>query len=273
MPELPEVETIRRDLTPLAGRTITDVEVLWPGAIKAPALREFGERVRGQRITGVERRGKHLILCLASGEELIFHLRLTGRLVLTPAEQEPGRHTRAVFFLDEGEALHFADVRKFGTIHLVKAGERQAVSSLAGLAPEPLSEEFTLDWFRSALARRRGPIKGALLDQAVVAGMGNIYADEALFRAGLRPDRPVPELASAEVERLWEAIRAVLAEGIRLRGTSVRDYVDGRGEPGGFQKVLSVYGRKGQPCRRCGAPLQRMRVAGRGTTFCPHCQR
>lgn len=273
MPELPEVETVRRTLLPkLAGHTLTGAEVFWPKVVRYPDLEAFREGVKGREITDVRREGKHLILVLAGDRFLVVHLRMTGQLLYRDAADVPDKYTTVVLRLDRGKALHFRDVRKFGVMHLVCADEWDRVGSLRGLGREPLAPEFTPEYLAGVLAKGKGALKARLLDQTKIAGLGNIYVDEALHRAGLHPTRPAGSLTPGEVSRLHAAIQAVIAEGIAHRGTSVRDYVDGDGRAGNFQEHLLVYQRKGEPCRRCGAPIQRTVVAGRGTFYCPVCQ-
>ena len=271
MPELPEVETTASDLRPqLVGAQITGVHVLWPRTIAAPDLPLFSALVAGQRIAGVGRRGKFLILGLASGDSLLVHLRMTGGLFvescLTPAPAD--RYARAWFDLAGGRRLVFSDLRKFGRIWLVES----AAEVLGGLGPEPLSPEFTPQVLAEGLRRRRVAIKPLLLNQAVVAGLGNIYADEALFLAGIHPLRPAAELTDDEVQRLHAAIRQVLSEAIGERGTTLRDFRPPNGGKGNYQEKRRVYGLKGEPCLTCGAPIQRLVIAQRSAHFCPHCQ-
>lgn len=274
MPELPEVETVRRTLLPkLVGHVITGVELFWPRAIRFPEPETFAAELRGRRVLDLERRGKHLILRLSEGRSLVVHLRMTGRLLYRDEGDEVSPYTTVLLRLDRGKALHFVDVRKFGVMHLVCPGEWDRVTSLAGIGAEPLSEEFALEYLEAALAAGKGPVKGRLLDQRRIAGLGNIYVDEALHRAGIYPGRPAGSLSRAELEKLHQAIRQVLAEGIEHRGTSVRDYVDGDGRAGAFQQRLRVYQRTGLPCLACGTPIRRTVLAGRGTFFCPRCQR
>lgn len=271
MPELPEVESVRRSLTPqLVGRTITDVEVLFPGAIEGMQARSFSRSLVGECFTPLERYGKYLVFPFHSGRFLVMHLRMTGQAVVVNGEQPLDPHCRLRFLLDDGSELRFNDIRKFGRVWI--AEDRGQLAERIRLGPEPLTDAFTPDALRQAL-RGRGSVKGALLDQKRIAGLGNIYVDEALFRAGIRPDRPAGSVTDEEVEQLHGAIEEVLAEAVRHGGTTIRNYVQGDGAPGSFAEQLEVYGRHGAPCVRCGERLERMRVAGRGTTFCPRCQR
>lgn len=273
MPELPEVETVKRSLQPvLEGETITGVEVYYPGIIKKPGISEFRQLSAGKKIQKVERRGKYLLFQLSHGYTLVIHLRMTGQLILASKGEPYTQHTHVVFCLTNNKQLRFVDIRKFGLIFLIPSGNWQEAGGLSELGPEPLAEEFTLDLFRTLLQRKRGILKAFLLDQKNIAGIGNIYADEVLFFAGLHPQRSVETLTEAEIETLYAAIRAKLAEGVEYRGTSVRNYVDGQGEKGGFQERLQVYDHAGLPCPRCGATLIKTSVAGRGTVYCPRCQ-
>ncbi|HEY8417013.1 MAG TPA: bifunctional DNA-formamidopyrimidine glycosylase/DNA-(apurinic or apyrimidinic site) lyase [Limnochordales bacterium] len=274
MPELPEVETVRRQLqAALPGRRIEGVDVRLARVLQNIAPDALKERIVGRRFTGVDRRGKFLILHLDEGARLIVHLRMTGRLTVSRAADPEWPYTRVVVPLDDGRQLRFSDMRTFGTWHYIGDGYGGEPPGLVSMGVEPLSDAFTPDTLAAVLAGRRAPIKAVLLDQRRIAGIGNIYADEALFRAGIAPGRPAGSLSEQEVARLHHAIRAVLQASLDQGGTTVRDYVNGRGAPGEFQKYLDVYGRAGQPCRRCGTPLVKRKVAGRGTHVCPQCQR
>jgi formamidopyrimidine-DNA glycosylase len=267
MPELPEVETIRAQLEPrLVGRTLQIVSILDPRLTRPLDPREVAAELQGTRVVGVERRGKYLVLRLNTGSALLVHLRMTGSFGF-----ESTSHERAVLELDGGERLVYRDVRRFGTWLVVDAIELEPyLTSKNG--PEPLSGRFTSAWLARQLSRRRAPVKAVLLDQRVVAGLGNIYADEALWRARLSPLRPASLLEPEEVPRLTRAIRAVLRKGIERQGASLRDYAKPDGASGEMQEEFKVYGREGEPCPRCGTPIAKARVGGRGTWYCPHCQ-
>lgn len=272
MPELPEVETIRRTLLErVLGLVITEVKILWPPVAQNWQERIFAEVVTGRSIESIERRGKYLLFTLDEGWSLVAHLRMTGRLNYYSCGQVPERHTHLVFSLSQGE-LHFSDVRKFGRIQLMPTDIRSRSASLTKLGPEPLAADFTADILGKRLASKKTNLKAALLDQRVLAGLGNIYADEALFRAGLAPERKACSLSADETRKLHGAIREVLNAGISARGTSFRDYRDANGREGSFQALLQVYGRGTQPCLKCGRPLEKMRIAGRTTVFCRNCQ-
>jgi formamidopyrimidine-DNA glycosylase len=273
LPELPEVETIKRTLQKLiTGKTVEEVKVALPRIIKEPPDMElFGEMLRGRKVTGVERRGKFLRIFFDPWV-LVSHLRMEGRYSLESAETPVTKHTHVIFrFTDETE-LRYRDVRQFGTMHLWPKGEELSLPPLHKLGPEPLSEAFTLAGFADGLAKRKTNIKALLLNQEFLCGLGNIYVDEALFTAGIHPERPVRSLSSDEVKRLYKSIRSTLVKAIEAGGSSVRSYVDGNGEMGMFQLQIQVYGRKGEPCPRCSRPIERGVVAGRGTHFCPDCQ-
>jgi formamidopyrimidine-DNA glycosylase len=267
MPELPEVETIRAQLAPrLTGRSLVRVEILDPRLTRPIDLFEVAEELEGDSVVAVERRGKYLVLRLESGLALLVHLRMTGGFGF-----EPATHERAVLELDDGTRLVYRDVRRFGTWLVVEDAELDPYLA-AKNGPEPLGRRFTTKWLASSLARRRAPLKAVLLDQRVVAGLGNIYADEALWRARLNPLRRADGLDEEEVARLRRAIRAALRTGIERQGSTLSTYATPRGEPGSMQKEFRVYGRDGLPCPRCRTPIAKTRVGGRGTWFCPACQ-
>lgn len=270
MPELPEVETIARELHELlVGRTITAVEVCWPRTIATPSPTQFERQIVGQTVQAVDRRGKFLVLQLSEGTTLLVHLRMSGQLLWESAASPSEKHLRVVFTLDDGSTLRFRDQRKFGRMWLVD--DPQVV--LGRLGPEPLVDDFTPDALARRLARHSGMLKPLLLNQGFLAGLGNIYADEVLFRAGLHPQRKANSLNEDEVVRLYRAIRQVLEEAITGQGTTFDGvYQQVNGASGGFQDSLQVYGRTGEPCPRCGKPIERVTVGGRSTHFCPHCQ-
>lgn len=275
MPELPEVETVKRTLAPhLLNKVITSVEVFLAKAIK-PGPEMVQKELPGKRIIEISRRGKYLILSLDNGQKLAFHLRMTGRLLYLHRETPTAKHTVIILRLNDGFDLRMVDQRKFGTVNLFT--DDDPPKGLKNLGPEPLGDEgapwLALESLKKAAKRRTAPIKALLLDQQVIAGLGNIYTDEALFLAGINPARPANSLTEEEWKRLFRAVREVLTEGIRHRGTTRRDYVDGRGEPGDHQHYLKVYGRRNQKCPVCGESINYSRTAGRGTYYCPHCQR
>jgi formamidopyrimidine-DNA glycosylase len=267
LPELPEVETIRAQLAPrLEGRTLARVEILDPRLTRPYDLFEVTEELEGEAVVTVERRGKYLLVRLESGLALLVHLRMTGGFGFSPTS-----HERAVLVLDDGSRLVYRDVRRFGTWLVLEDGDLEPYLA-AKNGPEPLGPRFTSIWLGAQLARRRARLKAVLLDQRVVAGLGNIYADEALWRARLSPLRPANELEPGEVGRVHRAIRSALRAGIERQGSTLRDYVTPDGAAGSMQDEFRVYGRDGLPCRRCGTTIAKVRVGGRGTWFCPRCQ-
>jgi formamidopyrimidine-DNA glycosylase len=267
VPELPEVETIRAQLAPrLEGRVLARVEILDPRLTRPYDLFEVVEELEGDRVVAVGRRGKYLVLQLESGLALLVHLRMTGGFGF-----EPTSHERAVVELDDGTRLAYRDVRRFGTWLVLDGAELEPYLG-AKTGPEPLGPRFTAAWLGSRLAARRAPLKAVLLDQRVVAGLGNIYADEALWRARLGPLRPANGLSDVEVQRLHRAIRAALRLGIERQGSTLTSYAAPDGSPGGMQREFRVYGRDGEACARCGTTITKTRVGGRGTWYCPRCQ-
>jgi formamidopyrimidine-DNA glycosylase len=269
MPELPEVETIKRDLSPLAvGRTIIGVTVAWEGCVDRPSMATFRERVVGRRIEAVGRRGKFLVMNLSGGGALLVHLRMTGSLLICEPTEPWQTHARLAFGLDDGRELRFVTVRKFARVYLVE--DPQEV--LGELGPEPLEEGLNREAFCQLFDNRRGMIKPLLLDQRFIAGLGNIYVDEALFRARIHPQRTADNLTPAELDGLLVTIREVLREAIANEGTSRSDYVRPDGSQGTQQERLLVSGRAGDPCPRCGTEIERIVVGGRGTYICPRCQ-
>jgi formamidopyrimidine-DNA glycosylase len=279
MPELPEVETIRSDLAPrIVGHRVVEAWVSpdAPRLVQGETAESFCRRLAGHAIEEVARRGKYLLLRLDDGFTWIVHLRMTGGLVHLPAGRHGARDgcpdqrfLRARFRLDDGSDLCYVDMRKLGTMWLV-----QDESVVVGkLGPEPLDDAFTPQVLRDLLARRLAPVKAVLMDQTAVAGIGNIYADEALFEAGIRPRKAARRVSRKAAERLHGAIRRVLAEALGDRGSSFRDYVDADGQQGTHQLRVKVFRRTGEPCYVCGAAIRRVRVGGRSTHYCPRCQR
>jgi len=276
MPELPEVETIRRDLEArVLGRRITSVHIAPDTGKPVPVLKgideaSFRQGVAGSTIDAVERRGKYLALRLDTGLLLVVHLRMTGSLLHRRSDAPPNRFLRAILALDDGSELRFTDIRKFGGLWLA---EDFVEVTAAGLGPEPLSEGFTVDILTKAVEGRKAPVKAIILDQARIAGIGNIYADEACFEAGIDPRRLGLTLTAPEVEALHAAVRQVLLTGVESRGASFRDYQDAEGNQGSMQMHVKVFRRTGKPCYTCGSVIERVKVGGRSTHFCPTCQK
>jgi formamidopyrimidine-DNA glycosylase len=265
MPELPEVETIKNELIPhVVGHKITGVTLFDKKLVHQPSAEEFCSRLIGQKITGVERRGKYLIFSLASGEALIVHLKMSGSLLLKP----PERFTRAILHPDGGTELYFRDPRKFGAMWLV-ANKNTVIGKLG---PEPLEAGFRPKILAQRLSGRTANIKALLCDQSFVAGIGNMYADEALFLARIHPLRSGKSLSPEEVERLHRAIQQVLSAGIKNKGASVESYFRPDGTPGTAHSQFKVAHGRGKNCPVCGTPLERIPVRNRGSYFCPKCQ-
>lgn len=271
MPELPEVETLRTLLEPgLVGRRLERVAISDP-RLTAPRDPDLvAAELAGERIASLRRRGKYLLIAFESGWTLVVHLRMTGSLRRDPEGDDPYR--RALLELDDGSRLAYRDVRRFGTWHALAPGELEPYLD-ARLGPEPLAPGFGAATLRRRLARRRTPIKSALLDQRTVAGVGNIYADEALWRARIHPLTEAGSLSGPQLGALARAIRRALELGLARQGSTLRDYALPDGRAGSMQREFKVYGRLGEPCDRCGMPIERIRVGGRGTWYCPGCQR
>ena len=274
MPELPEVETVRRILHPqLAGQAIRAVTVNRADVLAHPAPDEFCRAVAGRRIEGVGRRGKFLRLGLAGGGEVLVHLRMTGCLVVAPAGWPEEKHTHVVFHLDGKRELRFSDARRFGRLWLCRPGEEDTFSGVHKLGPEPFDEAFDAAYLQRVLGARRRAIKECLLDQSVVAGIGNIYGDEILFAAHIHPGRPAASLSKQEWARLAEAVPAVLQKGIEADRVTPQAYLESRGQSYRSAPSFVVYGHEGRPCPACGTPLRRMVLGGRSSCYCPACQK
>ena len=267
MPELPEVETIKNELLPhILGRTIKSIDIFWDKMVRQPSLAEFRSRIIGREITGLSRRGKYLFFHLSGGGVLVMHMKMTGSLLVNPSDS---RFTRAVLYLDNGTAVHFWDPRKFGVMWL--AEDVSAVEDMLG--PEPLDDDFTPTVLAGLLSNRQAPVKPLLLDQSVIAGIGNMYADEALFEAKIHPLKPAGELSMDEIKRLHGAIRLVLRKALSKKGASVRNYIRPDGRPGTAHDEFHVAHGVGKNCPQCGGLIERIVVRGRGTYLCPRCQR
>jgi formamidopyrimidine-DNA glycosylase len=281
MPELPEVETVARDLRPrLVGAEIVGVRSSWARTLRNVDADSFAAAVTGRTIEAVGRRAKLLVIELSGGLGLTIHLKMTGQLFVVGSGAPDDPYVRLVLELDGGRELRFRDIRKFGKIGLYERDPRSrelliepgGAGVFAATGPEPLDDAFTLRDFRRRLRARRGRLKPLLLDQSFLAGVGNIYADEALWAARLHPLRPAASLHPADEKRLYDAIRRVLAEAVERRGSSIDDYTAPDGD-GAMQERLQVYQRTGEPCPRCGRPIRRIVVGGRSTHFCSWCQR
>jgi len=275
MPELPEVETVRRQLErTMVGRRIGSVDVRFSGRLNVGAV-EFAERLVGHRVMSVGRRAKLLLFGLSGGDTLVVHLKMTGKLLLVDPDREAGKHTHVVFRLSGSTVLFFEDVRKFGYLYLFRTDDlERLVIGPAYYGPEPLGPDFRVNSFAVCLERfGRSAVKPLLLSQRCVVGVGNIYADETLWQSGIRPERKAETLEIDEIRSLHEAIRKILRRSVRVGGTSVDSYRDALGRRGGYERELEAYGRDGQPCSRCGEPIHKIRLGGRGTHYCPKCQK
>jgi formamidopyrimidine-DNA glycosylase len=276
MPELPEVETVRGQLAPhLEGRTIEEVAVLDPRWCAPAAPAETEDAVRGRRIESVDRRGKYLTLALEDEVYLVMHLRMTGNVLLVEAADDAGErlHLRVRMVLDDGRRVLFVDQRRFGTGVVLLGTDSLLEYFDSRLGVEPLSPDFTAEALRALARGRRAPVKAFLLTQERIAGVGNIYADEALFRARIHPLRPVGSLRRPQIAALRDAVVDSLQAGLDARGATIDDFRHADGAEGGFQHEFLVHLREGEPCVRCGTTIRKIRAAGRGTYFCPHCQR
>ncbi|MCK5794569.1 MAG: bifunctional DNA-formamidopyrimidine glycosylase/DNA-(apurinic or apyrimidinic site) lyase [Anaerolineales bacterium] len=270
MPELPEVETFRRYLLQgetgspsILGKKIKDADLLWERTLAAPSPADFKDRIRGQFVTGVGRRGKNLLIRL-SWNTLIIHLRMSGELVVEEKTNPTGKHYRLILNFTDKYRLAFNNIRKFGRVWLVE----DPVQVIGNLGPEPLADDFTPELFHKILQKHSRQLKYFLLDQEMIAGLGNIYTDEALYRAKLHPAKKTNSVNSSETQRLWLSIREVLQEGIENQGSSI----DWMYQGGDYQKYLSVYNLEGKPCKYCKTPIKRIKIAQRSTYFCPTCQ-
>ena len=273
MPELPEVETIVRGLRKvIVGQKIKEVEIQESKLIKFPDKNSFINGVTKSIINSVTRRGKYLIIKLSNQKDLILHLAMTGQLLIKNRAEEIKKHTHVIFRFETGQDLRFNNVRKFGRIYLVNTEEWDQINCLNKMGPEPLADDFTFDDFKKRFKRRTTAIKSLLLKQDFLAGLGNIYTDEALFKAGIAPTRGADTLTDAEKKKLFTSIKEVLKSGIKYCGTSVSDYVNIEGESGSFQEKLKVYQKGGEDCPHCGQEIVKEKIGGRSSHYCPDCQ-
>jgi formamidopyrimidine-DNA glycosylase len=272
MPELPEVETIARTLEPaIRGRVIAGIELLYRPLLRRGSRKGL-EEMKGRRVLGVNRRGKMLLIAFESGRTLVFHLKMTGQFSLADPGEARDKHTRLVVRFEDGaNELVFRDVRKFGFLLCLEGDPMAACAELACLGPEPL--DIGLAEFTALIARKRGRIKSLLLNQTVIAGIGNIYADEMLFDARIHPQSQASSLGKKAVERLYDSMKKILTLAIAEKGSTLQDYRDAEGKSGNFQFFHKVYDRKGEPCVACGTTIRMTRIGGRSSHFCPRCQR
>jgi len=272
MPELPEVETVRRGLeSKVIGKKIASTEILWSRIIENDSV-EFTNSIIGQEIVSVSRRGKFLIFHL-SNSDLISHLRMEGKFEYYEKPTDVSKHTHVILHFSDQSQLRYLDVRKFGRMKLVEKGQALSEKNLASLGPEPIAKDFDLKEFQKALKMKHKAIKPVLLEQKLVVGLGNIYVDEVLWLAKIHPLTLADKLTKKQTEVLHEAIIDIMARSIAAGGSTIRTYLNALGDAGNFQKELKVYGQQNQPCARCGTIISKIKVAGRGTHFCPKCQK
>lgn len=276
MPELPEVEVVCRSLREiLIARRITNFSVSLPKLLKIPAndTAYFAQNLIGKSFSAVKRRGKYILLELDEGLTLTVHLRMTGKLLYQASEVPLAKHCHIVLELDNGYDLRFDDVRQFGAFYLTKTEDLNTISGLNDLGIEPLEDAFTFEVFQNLIKNRTQKAKVFLLDQQYIAGIGNIYADEILFQAHIHPAETLDHIIDEEQQyQFWQAIREQLSAGIAMGGSSIKDYVDSLGHSGSYQDYHKVYGRFGKPCVNCQTPIEKIKLAGRSTCYCPNCQ-
>ncbi len=272
MPEMPEVETVRRTLLPLIkGKTIKEVTVWYPKIITGDA-KEFARQLTGKKIENIDRYAKYLLIRLSDNLTIVSHLRMEGKYRLVKINTKKDKHDHVQIVFKDNSALRYNDVRKFGRMQLIKTGTEKEKTGISKLGAEPNSAAFTVSYLQNGLARKKKNIKNTLLDQSIVAGLGNIYVDEVLWETKIHPLSQANTIPAEKIAQLHDNINSLIELAIAERGTTVHTYLDANGKTGGFQKMLQVYGHKGEPCVRCGAPLEKIKVNGRGTTFCPKCQ-
>ncbi len=274
MPELPEVETIRKTLEKLIlEKEIENISVHWPKIIQKPDdIDHFKQLLIGETFRNIKRRGKFLMFYL-DDHVLVSHLRMEGKYRVVAANEPINKYTHVIFHFTDGTELRYNDVRKFGTMHVFPIGTELNEKPLQLLGPDPFEDAYTFDYMYQKLQRTARNIKVALLDQTIIAGLGNIYVDEVLFLSQIHPERKANSLSNPEVKVIFDYAKKVLSEAVDRGGTTIRSYVDGNGEMGMFQQDLFVYGQEEQPCKHCGEAIEKMKVAGRGTHICPSCQR
>ncbi|AWM75586.1 MULTISPECIES: DNA-formamidopyrimidine glycosylase [Lactobacillus] len=272
MPEMPEVETVRRTLLPLIkGKTIKEVTVWYPKIITGDA-KEFAKQLTGKKIENIDRYAKYLLIRLSDNLTIVSHLRMEGKYRLVKINTKKDKHDHVQIVFKDNSALRYNDVRKFGRMQLIKTGTEREKTGIGKLGVEPNSAAFTVSYLQNGLARKKKNIKNTLLDQSIVAGLGNIYVDEVLWETKIHPLSQANAIPAEKIAQLHDNINSLIELAIAERGTTVHTYLDANGKTGGFQKMLQVYGHKGEPCVRCGTPLEKIKVNGRGTTFCPKCQ-
>lgn len=276
MPELPEVETVVKGLGPLiTNRVVTGVEIREENMIAYPKndIEAFKNSLIDSKIEAIKRRGKYIIIELEKDKNMVIHLRMTGKLLVKEVKEYRDKHTHVIFTLSDGQEIRFNNIRKFGRVYLIDKDHPEQAGGLADLGPEPLSDNLTVEDFKKLFNNRRALMKSLLLNQHFIAGIGNIYADEILFRSGIKPDRTADTLNDKEKEAIYYNMREILNKGIIYGGTSFSDYVNAFGEKGSFQEELRVHQREGEECYSCGAKIKKIKISGRSTYFCPQCQK
>lgn len=274
MPELPEVETVRRTLLDLVkGKIISSVDVWWEKIIQKPNdVEEFKSRLIGETFIDINRRGKFILFELTN-YTLVSHLRMEGKYSVSNRSEEIDKHVHVIFRFEDGTELRYKDVRKFGTMHLFEKGQALSNLPLSKLGPEPWDEQFSVEYLVNKLKNKNRKIKIALLDQELVVGLGNIYVDEVLFRSGVHPERIASSVSESELTKIYNETKKTLEEAIDKGGSTIRSYVNSQGKIGEFQNTLFVYGRKGETCINCNEQIEKIVVGGRGTHYCPNCQK
>ncbi|UQS82646.1 bifunctional DNA-formamidopyrimidine glycosylase/DNA-(apurinic or apyrimidinic site) lyase [Bombilactobacillus folatiphilus] len=273
MPELPEVETVRRELNQMIkGQTITAIDVRYPKIVVNP-IAQFKQLLIGQELVDVGRRAKYLLFHFGDDLTMISHLRMEGKYQVRDNLQDFDKHVHVIFTLSDGRYLGYRDVRKFGRMEVVPRTAELTTKGIAKLGPEPLTPAYTYETLADGLQRKKKNIKTVLLDQQVVSGLGNIYVDEVLWQAQINPEEPANNLTTAQLTALYSAINDTIQAAIAAGGTTIRSYVDAAGNQGQFQLQLRAYKQDGKPCQRCGTTIEKIKVGGRGTHFCPHCQK
>lgn len=273
MPELPEVETVRRGLTQLVqGASIKSIDVLYPKMINVDT-KSFQDALTNQTIDRIDRRGKYLLFRFNNDMTLVSHLRMEGKYDVEPDGTEPSKHTHVIFHLDDNRELRYKDSRKFGRMYLIKNGEEKTLSGLGTIGPEPTEDDLTFNYMKQIMNKSRGKIKPFLLNQSHIAGLGNIYCDEVLWMSKIHPETITNTISDDKIETLRQNIIKEIKMAIKGHGTTVHSYSNAYGEAGQFQNHLHVYGKQGEPCERCGTLFKKIKVAQRGTTYCPNCQK
>ena len=276
MPELPEVETVIKGLKPLVeDKIFTGVEIREEKMIAFPenSIDQFKDELKGSKINGINRRGKYIIFELNTDKNMIIHLRMTGKLLVKEVEEFRDKHTHVIFSLNDGQEIRFNNIRKFGRIYLIDKNHPEQAGGLAKLGPEPLSDDLSVEDFKKLFKGRSAIIKSLLLNQKFIAGIGNIYGDEILYLAGIKPDRKADSLSDEEKEKIYYKMRDILEKGIIYGGTTFSDYVNAFGEKGSFQEELKVHQREGEKCHNCESEIKKIKVGGRSTYYCPQCQK